>query len=138
MGMIVGFTGTRQGMTEHQREQIHELLRTGGVSEAHHGDCVGADADFHELCVGLGIFVVIHPPINPKQRAYCKLASHRRGSTELPREYLQRNRDIVAQSDLLIGCPSESEEPAPQRGQGTWSTIRWARRFGHDVRVVWP
>jgi hypothetical protein len=128
----VGFTGTRQGMTEVQCRHTAALL--AGATEAHHGDCVGADEQFHELCLGLGVPVVLHPPIDDRLRAFCLSATH----TLEARPYLERNRDIVNICDLLIAAPKEADEPDPARGQGTWSTIRYARRVGRQMRLLWP
>jgi hypothetical protein len=130
----IGFTGSRAGMTPAQKRRVDELLRVMKPSEAHHGDCVGCDADFHNLCLGRGVPVVIHPPKNPKQRAYCKGA----GRTQPARPYLDRNKDIVNDTTVLIACPKEDHEPAPARGQGTWSTVRYARKMGKTTIVVMP
>jgi hypothetical protein len=49
----IGFTGTRHGMTPAQRHAVSQLiaeLAAGAAFTAHHGDCVGADAEFHDLC----------------------------------------------------------------------------------------
>lgn len=131
--MIVGFTGTRNGMTDNQLEALRLLLSTSGVEEVHHGDCVGSDAQFHRIATELGISVVIHPPTNSKLRAFCESTRY-----EPPKEYLARNRDIVSASDLLVAAPKEADEPEPGRGQGTWSTVRYARRFDRTLRVLWP
>jgi len=45
--MRVGFTGTSQGMTRPQQEAVAALLLDPVPNEAHHGNCVGADAEFH-------------------------------------------------------------------------------------------
>jgi hypothetical protein len=52
--IAIGFTGTRYGMTPDQRSAIARLIaETAGPEPffAHHGDCIGADAEFHELCL---------------------------------------------------------------------------------------
>jgi hypothetical protein len=131
VGVIVGFTGTRAGMTPQQKNHIKELLSTENVVEAHHGDCIGADEQFHSLCRGLGIPVVLHPPSDPKLRAYCDGAIR----SEKARPYLDRNKDIVRASSLLIASP---KEPTPQVRSGTWSTIRYARTRGSRHKVIMP
>ena len=61
----IGFTGTRKGMTDIQEaaivECIQEMLGERGLEklEAHHGDALGADTQFHSICRGLGIAVVM-------------------------------------------------------------------------------
>lgn len=132
--MIVGFTGTREGMTTPQKRRVRALLRGMQVKQAHHGDCIGADDQFHDICRELGIPVVLHPPEDPKYRAFCEGA-------ELiwrPRPYLDRNKDIVMACHMLIACPKEIREPPPMRGQGTWATIRYARNVYKMHEIVWP
>lgn len=43
--MRVGFTGTIAGMTESQKAVLRSCLSLVGVTEFHHGDCEGAEAD---------------------------------------------------------------------------------------------
>jgi hypothetical protein len=129
--VIVGFTGSRQGMTQAQREAVVEVLME--ATEAHHGDCVGADREFHEICEELGIDVVLHPPTDPKLRAWCHATR-----VEEPRPYLERNRQIVKAAELMVATPKEKVEPPPSRGQGTWSCIRYARKLKRELLVVFP
>lgn len=132
--MKVGFTGTRKGMTPEQRRFAENLLRSLHAEEVHHGDCQGADEEFHNLATDLGIRTVLHPPINPSKRARCVADEVRP-----VRDYLIRNRNIVRETGVLIACPHEDREPPPARGQGTWSTIRYARDIlGRTVHVIWP
>jgi hypothetical protein len=130
--MVIGFTGTRVGMTAKQKRRVKKLLEK--ATEAHHGDCVGADEQFHELCIAANVPVIIHPPSDPKLRAWCKGAK----KVCRPKPYLERNKDIVISCDVLVGAPKESSEPAPGRGQGTWSTIRYGRAVGNVVKTIYP
>ena len=129
--MIIGFTGTRQGMTPRQHEIVGAMVRSS-CTEAHHGDCIGADEEFHGICVGAHVKVIIHPPEKRKWRAFCK------GIVLPEKDYLIRNRDIVDACELLIAAPKEQEEPAPTRGQGTWSTVRYARGKRRPCAIVKP
>ena len=130
--MQIGFTGTRRGMTEHQLSAINSLLSVlcadGG--HVHHGDCWGADTEFHELAREMGLRVEIHPPSNPKNRSYCD------ADILWPEyDYLVRNRHIVNHTDVLIAAPGEDHEV---RRSGTWSTYRYARSLGRRIFVVYP
>lgn len=119
MTEIVGFTGTRDGMTPQQRRVVEGILHELDPSAIRHGDCRGADAEFHDLARELTLYVIIHPPTNPKDRAWCT------GDELLPmKPYLERNKDIVDGSEIMIATPKEMHE---QRRGGTWSTIRYAR-----------
>lgn len=126
----IGFTGTRQGMTEGQKGALHDLLASYTGTIFHHGDAVGADAEAHDIAAALGCTIVIHPPANETQRAF-KTA----GEIRAPRAYLDRNRDIVRETTLLIAVPAETTE---QSRSGTWSTVRYARRLHRAVCVILP
>ena len=132
--MIVGYTGTREGMTKAQKKVIDIFFCDNDVSEAHHGDCIGGDEDFHKICRKHSIPVVLHPPEDERLRAFCKGAVR----VERPYPYLVRNQHIVNASDLLLAAPKEEYEPDAMRGQGTWSTVRYARRSLSPMRVIWP
>lgn len=127
---IIGMTGNREGLTKEARSVLEQLLVKLNPKEAHHGDCVGADAEFHELVVGK-MRVIIHPPDNPSKRARCK------GYTEIREEksYLERNKAIVNESQILIGLPVNCIEYARS---GTWSTIRYARKIGRPIIIILP
>jgi hypothetical protein len=126
-GSRVGFTGTRHGMTPDQRGTVAFQMTLMDVSEVHHGDCVGADAEFHDLCHGVWP-VIIHPPLDPKLRAWCD------GDVLPEKPYLDRNRDIVEACDVLIATPQSLTEG---KG-GTWYTINRAVDAGKEVRVIGP
>lgn len=127
----VGFTGTRRGMTDRQAGTIARVLLT--ASEAHHGDCLGADAEFHELAVAGGVETHVHPPEDPKLRAWCQ------GDLIYDvKPYLERNKDIVDACEVLVAAPKEAREPRVKRGSGTWQAIGYARRTGRRTLIVWP
>lgn len=128
--MRVGFTGTRIGMTDLQEEAVRGLLQELKATEVHHGDCVGADADFHALARELGLRIVVHPPYARKYRAFCEGDESR---VRLP--YWLRNQRIVSEAETLIGVPHGFKE---LRQSDTWFAIRYAR--GQELRtfIVWP
>ena len=45
MKVVASFTGTRDGMTQPQRELLRRLLERDMIEVLVHGDCVGADAE---------------------------------------------------------------------------------------------
>ena len=138
--MKIGFTGAQKGMTDLQKHTVGVLLFQHGKvlndkveAEFHHGDCVGADAEAHDIAIEHGIDVVIHPPISDKQRAFCKDAK----LVHPEKKYLDRNHDIVDDCNFLIGAPFGEKEVLRS---GTWATIRYAmkkRGYG-GVYLVYP
>jgi len=128
----IGFTGTRYGMTEQQRmivQAIVEVLAMTHPITAHHGDCVGADAEFHAIALRAGARLVIHPPVDESHRAFCKPADEWRAALT----HLARNRAIVIESTVMIATPYE--ETRQERG-GTWYTVDRAERAGRPLALV--
>lgn len=130
----VGFTGTRHGMT------CQQFLAVGSLVEVlinlkhiygHHGDCVGADAEFHTIAKGGGADIVLHPPIDETHRAWCKGVDEFRPALT----HLARNRAIVQEADVMIATPFE---PEWQPRGGTWYTIDRAKRTGKPLAIVLP
>ena len=130
--MIVGFTGTRQGMTAAQQSTLEEELRRLYLlpTEFHHGDCIGADEQAHALALDLNYLVVLHPPTKIRFRAFCSGAS----ATRAPHPYIWRNHNIVNECNQLFACP-ESDE---RLRSGTWATIRYARKQGKPTYIITP
>jgi hypothetical protein len=131
----VGFTGTRSGMTERQKERVWEFVQYKDFY-AHHGDCVGADAEFDAIvrkaqgCRG----VIIHPPIEAHLRAFCKPQTPYDVVRNLA-PYIDRNAMIVRESEVMLAAPKEMHERP--RG-GTWSTIRHARFLERPIHIFFP
>ena len=144
--MRISFTGTRRGMTPHQEHQLRAWLEehsptrranttSSKIIAAAHGMCGGADEEFHllvrKICGGL-VYVVGFPS-----------TASTRSSVELDVDYLakaraplERNPDIVnVGKDLLIAAPATMGEVLRS---GTWATVRYARKVGVPVLVMWP
>jgi len=128
--MKVGFTGTREGMSAQQKEAFAlEIMRLNPV-EFHHGDCVGADAEAHDIVRALcpDTIIVVHPPLSDKQRAF------RTGN--IMRElmaYTPRDKNIVNQTDYLIATPKQDKEIVRS---GTWMTVRYARKQSKPNKIL--
>ncbi len=126
--MIVGFTGTRQGMSEGQKEYLaHELCRLG-ATELHHGCCLGADKEAHDIARRLGIKTEGHPPKSMSQMAECDV-----DFMHPAKAYLERNRDIVNACAILFVAPRKNAE---ELRSGTWATFRYADRIGKDIIMI--
>lgn len=128
----IGFTGTQHGMTVEQKTALEAIFIRLRVKEFHHGDCIGADEEAHEIARGHTDTIVIHPPDKDDKRAFCTVAKVNRRE---PKPYLKRNEDIVRESDLLIAAPYESTE---KWRSGTWATVRYARRARVSLMIIQP
>lgn len=131
--MIVGFTGTRYGMTLKQKERLGEFLRGVGLTVFHHGDCVGADDEAASLVRAnlAGVRIVCHPPADGTHRAHNTCHDEIRS----PQSHFARNRSIVQASQLVVATPWESQWQS--RG-GTWYTVDYARKHNRTVHIIYP
>ena len=124
--MHIGMTGTRNGMTEAQRATFYRLLTeessVRGSRYIHHGDCLGADEESNHVAENLIMTTVVHPPVKGDLRAYCV-----GDETREEKGYLERNRDIVNESDLMFGMPPTMNDSG--KG-GTCYTIKYAKKKG--------
>lgn len=129
--MKVGFTGTQDAITVAQFDLLAALIvEFEEMEEAHHGDCIGADKVFSELvdAIKFGVEVHSHPPIKEDKRAFC------RADVEYePKDFIERNHDIVDACDILIACPKAEEVLR----SGTWATVRYARKCGKPIAILW-
>lgn len=135
----LGFSGSRRGMSSLQKQAfqkvVNDLQVAKGIGKFHHGDCVGADAEAHAFVRNRGIFIIVHPPENATNRAYCV------GNEVRPSyDYSTRNRHIVEETDRLIATPlmTEHEQRQSGFGSGTWHAVNFARRCGKQVMVLLP
>jgi len=133
--MHIGFTGTQRGMTEAQKRALNKILsrlfsKYEGVKYFHHGDCVGADAEAHEIAKALGYLIFGHPPQENSKRAFCEFEE-----SEEPYDYLYRNTRIVKCSEILIATPEEHSEKIRS---GTWSTVRRGRKYKKKILIISP
>jgi hypothetical protein len=103
--MKLGMTGSRKGISDSALKTLQEFLDTNKIEEGHHGDCRGADTTFHKEITKNKIKSIIHPPSNPTMRSFCKGDESRK-----PLPYLDRNHEIVDESDELIAFPATKQE----------------------------
>lgn len=132
-GLMV--TGTREGMTEDQYDTVIKILpslfdKYGNVFR--HGDCIGVDDEMGNIVSQLysDVKIFIHPPSNPKYRAFNSFGSI------LPEEpYLTRDHKMVDMADFFLGFPKGMEQ---ELRSGTWATIRYARKVKRSGMVIYP
>jgi len=123
-----GFTGTRDGMSEQQIACVAATLQKfkGFV---HHGDCLGSDAQFHDLAILCGYHITVHPPINESMRA--RKAGH---VIKEPKAYLERDRNIVDSCKYLLATPKNMVTAH----SGTWYTINYAMKKNIPTMIIMP
>ena len=100
------------------------------VTEFHHGDCKGADAEAHDIVRAFfpEVKIVVHPPEIEFGRAF------KQGDVLMePLDYLTRDRKIVDTAYLMFGAPKTMQE---QTRSGTWYTIRYTRKTGKPVILL--
>lgn len=129
----LGMTGSQTGVTALQERALGQLIidlqEEFGLVEFHHGDCIGADAGGHDVAKRLGCKTVLHPPTTEAKRAFCEADEVRK-----PAPYLDRNHDIVDEADCMIALPDKHEVLR----SGTWATVRYAKKHGKELVVVYP
>lgn len=125
--MIVSITGSREGLTDWQRERLTAALKRPSITGIVHGDCVGADNDADTIAMGLGLPRWAYPSNLYLYRAHTKL----RGCDYLdePRPPLERNRRIIEHGAACVALPRLSS-------RGTWHAIEIARSLGRPLWVL--
>lgn len=132
----VGTTGTRKAITIYQIKMIEKILSNiryvykSHIPVLRHGDCVGSDKSVHAIAILLGYCTISHPPLNGVLRAYTK------NTYTLPaKSYLDRDRDIVDLSNIILATPNSYNS---QPRSGTWYTINYALSVDKPLLVVYP
>lgn len=135
--MKIGFTGTQIGMTDEQKQVFRSMMLSYIFNqgsphkiEFHHGDCIGADDQAHEIVKELDCKIIIHPSNNEIKRAW-----NTGTYVNVPLPPLKRNRHIVNETQFIIATPKEDHE---ELRSGTWATIRYATSKHRVVWMVWP
>lgn len=130
--MKVGFTGTHHGMTDKQKLAFKKQVFDLNPVEFHHGDCIGADEEAHDLVrlVLPGTVIHVHPPVKEDRRAW------KNGDKIYPvGPYLERDQNIVNMTHVMIATPRGFIE---EIRSGTWATIRRAKKSRRPIFFIWP
>lgn len=132
--MKIGVTGTREGMSEYQFNNVRKgliyLKRKHHEIELHHGDCIGVDIQVATMARNLGIRVVSHPPIKETLRAF-----HDSDVVLKADNFLSRDRRIVDSVDMLLVVPKEDTF---SKNSGTKYTHDYAKQVGKNKVVFYP
>lgn len=127
----MGFTGTREGMTDSQKLMVESIIDWLRPQELHHGDCIGSDREAHYIARKHEyIWLIGHPPTDETYRAFLEFDQIR-----VPQEYLVRDKRIVIESNILVATPKNAFE---ELRSGTWATIRYGLAANMPVLIVPP
>ena len=132
---VITMTGTRHAhkLTTQQKHNFAiylKILLHHGYTHLQHGDALGADAFAHQEATMLGFQVIIHPPTDPKFRAFCQSEDIR-----IPNAYKIRNQSMVESCSLVLALPANNTE---RLRSGTWMTVRMARKQGLPIVIFYP
>lgn len=137
MKLILGVTGTREGMSKVQKENIEayieKLLFQQEWSERilHQGQCIGVDVELAKLLKNkYGFKIISHPPVKKDLLGICE-----NDEVKTPKSYFVRNRNIVNSCDLLIVVPKENKH---KTFGGTWYTHDFAVSELKPLCVFYP
>jgi hypothetical protein len=124
--MKIGFTGTRKGMSVEQYTAVLKFVLSLNPNRQfyfHHGQCMGADQQFHDMIYyNTKSTIIVHPSIVKEYTFDIKFDSRIAILPEKP--YSQRNKEIVRASELLIATPGQISQIMRS---GTWATLRYAK-----------
>ena len=133
----IGFSGTRCGMTLLQRRAVYRVFRWyrdhRNAITVHHGSCVGADAEAHDIARMLGLAVALHPGVSADGssplRAECAMLEGER--VWRPASYGVRNQAITACTGVLVAATGDGTED-----RGTSHAISCAVKLERPVVIV--
>ena len=133
--MKVGITGTRDGMNAYQRQLLQDYLEHLATesklgAEFHHGDCNGVDVEAAAIAREHGFKIICHPPKTIEEQGHF-------GGDEVrnPKGYLERDRNIVDETDFLLVVPKQNKW---QPKGGTWYTHDYAQKTRKPVIIFYP
>jgi hypothetical protein len=138
---VCGFSGSQDGITPQQRGWLVRTMHSIGMTEFHHGGCVGSDEEAHRIA--LECFtepaekpIKVHPAsgVAPWKVSGVCLRPHPLVEVLPPKKPLLRNRDIANPAQILLATPNSEE----RLRSGTWATVRYARKIGVPVWVCYP
>lgn len=143
--MKIGFTGARKPMTGDQFAALADLISGWQATEVHHGECEGADWHVDVIVRlardggswqhrGIHPKLVAHPGVDKEGKSPFRAEDCRPDERREELPYIERNHNIVDETDLLIACVSGPE----RRRSGTWATVRYAVKKNKPVHIIYP
>jgi len=120
-------------MNETQMMLFAQIITELKTTEFYHGDCIGADEQAHALVLALeGEIAIKKRPCNlNSQRAFTKEGE----CIAEPEPPLDRNKKLVDDGEITVAVPGEDFEEVRS---GTWATVRYSKKSGKPVIIIWP
>lgn len=132
--MKVTVTATRAGLTAPQRFVARSLVGASAITVLIHGAARGGDSILHDIAGLMGVPRDIHPANDvPSNLSALDLTPADTVNDGAPA--LVRNRTMVDKGEVLWAFPRLYVE---ERRSGTWAAIRYARKVGKPIWLVWP
>jgi predicted Rossmann fold nucleotide-binding protein DprA/Smf involved in DNA uptake len=131
----LSFTGTRAGMTREQLLGLEALLHDIKPDEVHHGGCIGADEQFHDMVLQKTQARIYIHPCNLSTSYKFHVLPQTRIVILSEKPSLSRNQDIVNCGHAIVACPETRDEIIRS---GTWSTVRYAKRINKPLVILYP
>jgi hypothetical protein len=141
---MLGFTGTRQGMTPAQQIALADIFTRYQPNVLLHGGAIGADGQAHNIAHEYQYndappYFGVYPADMESSERWRRVLAHtdgRKAGFVYPvLDPLVRNRIIARRCHRLIACPAEPDE---QLRSGTWATVRYARGAGKPITIIAP
>lgn len=136
---VIVFTGTRSGMKPEQKNSVKNWLKQLRPHLVIHGDCIGADAEFHDIVRELFTADECKIAAYPVLGTLCASKHEDADEVIVCKKHIERNRKMVDRgyqgSGVLIAVSPTTFE---LQRSGTWSTIRYARNMGMDMFISYP
>lgn len=135
--MIIGFSGTRMGMTKVQKKSFLDIITGDGdlyPTTFIHGGAEGSDEQAHDIvetnfencCIE--IYPTYHRARYWEENTQYKIVHP-------PKPPLVRNEIIAQRCELLIAISATEGEVLRS---GTWSTVRYARKHKKKIFIIYP
>lgn len=140
--MNVGFTGSREGMTDIQREKFTQLIQELKPDRFIQGCCIGSDEDATVLVNYLRpACVIVGRPGKSAKGGDNEFLSQKALSlchwVMDTKPHFARNRDIVADSNVVIGTPCFCPINKDSMG-GTAMTLNHSIKNGRKTFIICP
>lgn len=129
---VLGFIGTKKGMSIKQQDALRKYAVGLGDVEVHHGGNIGADTRAHFILKNMPNVkkIFIHPPSSRKLISHCLKFNAGCEVIVLPRlSNKKRNKEIIDACTVVIGAPMDRVALY----DGVWTAIRYACARGKRV-----